>query len=186
MVNGHVYPEVDSLNSQSPFKQERVLFWNLGDKTFYDLSDTAGTGILDRRAARGAAFGDLDNDGSLEIVVNNINDTPSLLKNFGARQNWTLLQLVGTKSNRSGIGARVTITAGGVKQMDEVRSGGSFLSQNDLRLHFGIGKATLIEHAEVVWPDGRKESFAKLRANQVAVLEEGKGLAVTQKPKRSR
>lgn len=185
MVNGHVYPEVDSLNSNSPFKQERVLFWNLGDKTFYDLSDTAGAGILDRRASRGAAFGDLDNDGSIEIVVNNINDTPSLLKNSGERQNWTLLQLVGTKSNRSGIGARVTIFtggAGGAKQMDEVRSGGSFLSQNDLRLHFGLGKAVLIERAEVLWPSGRKETFVNLKANRVLVLEEGKGTLAGSKP----
>lgn len=177
MVNGHVYPEVDSLNSNSPFKQERVLFWNLRDKTFYDISESAGAGVLDRRASRGAAFGDLDNDGSVEVVVNNINDLPSLLKNSGERQNWTLLQLVGTKSNRSGIGARVTITADGAKQMDEVRSGGSFLSQNDLRLHFGLGKATLIERVDVVWPNGRREFFARLKANRVIMLEEGKGKA---------
>ncbi len=186
MVNGHVYPEVDSLHSNSPFKQERVLFWNLRDKTFYDLSDTAGTGILEQRASRGAAFGDLDNDGGIEIVVNNINDAPSLLKNSGARQNWALLQLVGTKSNRSGIGARVTLTARGAKQLDEIRSGGSFLSQNDLRLHFGLGKAALIERVEVVWPSGRKEVFVNLKANQVVVLEEGKGrLANAAKPKAS-
>lgn len=189
MVNGHVYPEVDALNSNSPFKQQRVLFWNLGDKTFYDLSDTAGAGILDRRASRGAAFGDLDNDGSLEIVVNNINDVPSLLKNSGEWQNWTLLKLVGTKSNRSGIGARVTITAGGVKQMDEVRSGGSFLSQNDLRLHFGLGKSTVIEQIEVIWPSGRKESFVNQKANRVLTLREGQGRqsavrVPTVKPKR--
>jgi len=186
LVNGHVYPEVDSLNNNSPFKQERVLFWNLGDKTFYDLSDTAGGGISDRHASRGAAFGDLDNDGSIEVVVNNINDTPSLLKNFGTRQNWTLLQLIGTKSNRSGIGARVTITAGGIRQMDEVRSGGSFLSQNDLRLHFGLGKATVIERAEVVWPSGRKEIFANLKANRAFVLEEGKGVTSDRKPAANR
>lgn len=182
MVNGHVYPEVDTLNSQSPFKQERVLFWNLRDKTFYDLSETAGSGILDRRSSRGAAFGDLDNDGSIEIVVNNINDVPSLLKNSGERQNWVLLRLVGTRSNRSAIGARVTITAGGARQMDEVRSGGSFISQNDLRLHFGLGKAPLIERAEVIWPGGRREVFTNLKANQVVVLEEGKGRAPINQP----
>jgi enediyne biosynthesis protein E4 len=179
MVNGHVYPEVDTLNSQSPFQQERVLFWNLRDKTFYDLSAQAGTGVLERRASRGAAFGDLDNDGGIEVVVNNLNDLPSLLKNSGARQNWALLQMIGTKSNRAGIGARVTITAGGVKQMDEVRSGGSYLSQNDLRLHFGLGKTALIERADVVWPSGRKEVFANLKANRILVLQEGKGRAVT-------
>ncbi len=140
--------------------------------------------MLDRRASRGAAFGDLNNDGRIEVVVNNINDLPSLLKNSGERQNWTLLQLVGTKSNPSGIGAHVTITAGGIKQMDEVRSGGSFLSQNDLRLHFGLGKATMIDHAEVAWPNGRREFFARLKANRVVVLEEGKGTTMAQTPKR--
>lgn len=175
MVNGHVYPEVDTLNSQSPFKQERVLFWNLGDKTFYDVSSDAGAGVLDRRASRGAAFGDLDNDGGIDVVINNLNDRPSLLKNMGDRRNWTLLQLVGTKSNRSAIGARVTISAGGVKQVDEVRSGGSFLSQNDLRLHFGLGRAAMIERIDVVWPSNRKESYFNLKANQVIGLEEGKG-----------
>ncbi|MGH9850365.1 MAG: CRTAC1 family protein, partial [Blastocatellia bacterium] len=182
MVNGHVYPEVDTLNSQSPFKQERVLFWNLRDKTFLDISEHSGAGLLDRHASRGAAFGDLDNDGGIEVVVNNINDLPSLLKNTGERQNWVLLQTVGTKSNRSGIGARVTIIAGGVRQIDEVRSGGSFLSQNDLRLHFGLGKVTLIERVEVLWPSGRKEVFASLKANRVVVLEEGKGAAMERKP----
>lgn len=187
MVNGHVYPEVDSLNGNSPFKQEQVLFWNLRDGTFYDLSRTAGPGILDRRSSRGAAFGDLDNDGSIEIVVNNINDVPSLLKNSGERQNWTLLHLVGTKSNRSGIGARVTVMAGGARQMDEVRSGGSFLSQNDLRLHFGLGRATVIERVEVIWPSGRRESFTNLKVNQVVTLREGQGRTVpgrTPTPKR--
>jgi hypothetical protein len=181
MVNGHVYPEVDTLNSQSPFKQERVLFWNLRDKTFLDITEHSGAGLLDRRASRGVAFGDLDNDGGLEAVVNNLNDLPSLLKNTGERQNWVLLQTVGTKSNRSGIGARVTIIAGGMRQIDEVRSGGSFLSQNDLRLHFGLGKVSLIERAEVLWPSGRKEVFASLKANRVVVLEEGKGAAMESK-----
>lgn len=179
MVNGHVYPEVDSLNGNSPFKQEQVLFWNLRDGTFYDISENAGAGILDRRASRGAAFGDLDNDGSLEVVVNNINDSPSLLKNSGERRNWTLLHLIGTKSNRSAIGARVTITSGGSRQMDEVRSGGSFLSQNDLRLHFGLGDATVIQRVEVIWPSGRKESFTNLKANRVVRLLEGQGRVST-------
>ncbi len=175
MVNGHVYPEVDSLQSNSPFKQERVLFWNLHDKTFYDLSDTAGTAILDRRASRGAAFGDLDNDGSIEVVVNNIGDTPSLLKNSGTQLNWTLLHLVGTKSNRSAIGARLTVTTGGIRQVDEVRSGGSFLSQNDLRLHFGLGKARQIDRVEIQWPSGRREYFVNLKVNTVLTLTEGAG-----------
>ena len=176
MVNGHVYPEVDSLNSQSPFRQERVLFWNLRDKTFYDLSESAGPGILDRRSSRGAAFGDLDNDGGLEIVINNLNDLPSLLKNVGERRNWIILNLVGTVSNRSAIGARVRIVVGGASQTDEVRSGGSFLSQNDFRLHFGLDSATRVDRVEVVWPNGKSESFPSSPANQVVTIIEGRGL----------
>lgn len=184
MVNGHVYPEVDKLNSQSPFKQERVLFWNLRDKTFLDISEQAGPGVLDRRASRGAAFGDLDNDGGVDVVVNNMNDLPSLLMNTGERRNRIMLQLSGAQSNRSGIGARVTVHAGGGKQMDEVRSGGSNLSQNDLRLHFGLGGAERIDRIEVTWPSGRSEVFAGLKANQVVALEEGKGAAADPKPSR--
>jgi len=173
MVNGHVYPEVGA-HSSSPYKQERLLFWNLRNGTFLDISAQAGSGILARRCSRGAAVGDLDNDGSLEIVVNNMNDTPSLLKNFGERKNWILIRTVGSKSNRNGIGARVIVVAGGLKQMDEVRSGASYLSQNDLRLHFGIGDATKVDRVEVLWPGGQKDVFENLKANQIIVLEEGK------------
>jgi hypothetical protein len=181
MVNGHVYPEVEALNANSPYKQERELFWNLRNGTFLDISSQAGQGIPDRRSSRGAAAGDLDNDGSLEIVINNMNDTPSLLKNFGERKNWIQIKTVGRQSNRNGIGARVTVVAGGLKQMDEVRSGGSYISQNDLRLHFGIGDAARVERIEVLWPSGRKEAFENLKANQIFVVEEGKGTPLAQK-----
>jgi hypothetical protein len=175
MVNGHVYPEVEAQGASSRYQQERLLFWNLRDGTFLDLSAHSGPGILDRRSSRGAAVGDLDNDGSLEIVVNNMNDTPSLLKNFGERKNWVLIKTIGRESNRNGIGARVTVVAGGLKQIDEVRSGGSYISQNDLRLHFGIGAAAKVARAEVLWPSGRKEVFENLKANQIVILEEGRG-----------
>jgi hypothetical protein len=181
MVNGHVYPEVETLSDNSPYKQERLLFWNLRNGTFLELSAKAGPGIVDRRASRGAAVGDLDNDGSLEIVIANMNDTPSVLKNFGERKNWILIKTVGKQSNRNGIGARVTVVAGGLKQTDEVRSGGSYVSHNDLRLHFGIGAAIKVERAEVLWPSGRKEVFENLKANQTVVLEEGKGSQLVQK-----
>ena len=181
MVNGHVYPEVDTQGSDSPYKQERLIHWNMRNGTFLDISADAGPGITGRHCSRGAALGDLDNDGSLEIVVSNMNETPSLLKNRGDKQNWILLKTMGKKSNRNGIGARVTIFAGGRQQMDEVRSGGSYISHNDLRLHFGIGDATKVERAEVVWPSGIKEFFVDLKANQVAVLQEGTGKPVPQK-----
>ena len=177
MANGHVYPEVDALSGKSPYKQERLLFWNLRNGTFADISSRAGAGIGDRRVSRGAAAGDLDNDGSLEVVVNNMNDTPSLLKNSGEKQNWIMFKLNGKQSNRSGIGARVKVVAGDLIQMDEVRSGGSYISQNDMRLHFGIGKARVVDRVEVLWPSGRNESFVNLKANQIAVLEEGNGTA---------
>jgi enediyne biosynthesis protein E4 len=178
MANGHVYPEVDALAGKSPYKQERLLFWNLGNGTFADLSSQAGSGIAERRVSRGAAAGDLDNDGSLEIVVNNMNDTPSLLKNSGEKQNWIMFKLNGKQSNRSGIGARVRVVAGDLIQIDEVRSGGSYISQNDLRLHFGIGKARGVDRVEVIWPSGRNEAFGNLKANRIVILEEGNGTVI--------
>ena len=111
-----------------------------------------------------------------------MNDTPGLLKNSGEKQNWIMLKAVGKQSNRSGIGARVTVVAGEIKQMDEVRSGSSYISHNDLRLHFGIDKATRVDRVEVLWPSERKEVFANLKANQIAVLEEGKGTVMARKP----
>src|SRR5262247_3843115 len=180
MANSHVYPEVEAQHANSPYKQQRLLFWNLRNGTFLDLSSRAGAGIADRRSSRGSALGDLDNDGSLEIVVNNMNDTPSLLKNYGERKNWILIKLIGKKSNRSGIGARVTVVTGKMKQMNETRSGDSYISQNDLRLHFGIGDATRVERVEILWPSGRKESFENLKANQIVTLEEGRGTPMAQ------
>jgi hypothetical protein len=178
MVNGHVYPDVDAYSLESPYKQERVLQWNLRNGTFLDISSQAGPGIEERRCSRGAAVGDLDNDGSLEIVINNMNDTPNLLKNLGERKNWILIRTVGRQSNRDGIGARVTVLTGNLKQMDEVRSGGSYISQSDLRLHFGIGDAEKVDRAEVFWPSGKKEAFPNLKANEIVVLEEGKGISL--------
>ena len=186
MVNGHVYPEVEAHNANSPYKQERLLFWNLRNGAFLDISSQAGSGITDRRSSRGSAAGDLDNDGSLEIVVNNMNDTPSLLKNYGEKKNWIMIKTVGKKSNRSGIGARVTVVTGKLKQMNEARSGDSYVSQNDPRLHFGIGDAARVERVEILWPSGRKEAFENLKANQIVTLEEGKGSLLTQETGRGK
>ena len=178
IVNGHVYPEVEGHGFDCSYKQPKLLYWNLRNGTFHDISGSAGPGIVERRNSRGAAVGDLDNDGSLEVVVNNMNDAPSVLKNSGERGNWIILQMLGRQSNRSGIGARVTLVAENRKQLDEVRSGGSYISQNDLRLHFGIGSGVSVERIEVAWPSGRKEAFLDLKANQVVVLEEGKGQGI--------
>lgn len=178
IVNGHVYPEVEGRGLDCSYLQEKLVYWNLRNGTFYDISGSAGPGIGERRNSRGAAVGDLDNDGSLEIVVNNMNDAPSLLKNSGERKNWIILQMAGRQSNRSGIGARVTVATENRKQVDEVRSGGSYISQNDLRLHFGIGDAAKVDRIEVAWPSDRKEVFLDVKANQVVVLEEGKGQSI--------
>ncbi|HEU5091812.1 MAG TPA: CRTAC1 family protein, partial [Nitrospira sp.] len=178
MGNGHVYPEVDARKLSVPYRQERLLYWNQRNGTFVDVSAQAGPGILSRWSSRGVAIGDLDNDGSLEIVVNNMHDTPSLLKNYGEKTNWLMVQTIGRRSNRNGIGARVTVQAGGLKQVDEVRSGGSYVSQSDLRLHFGLGDALRAEQIEVEWPSGLKEAFQNLNANQLVVLEEGKGTKI--------
>lgn len=180
-ANGHVYPEVVAQLPGSSYKQAKLLYWNLGDGTFRDVSAQAGAGIRAPRAGRGAAFGDLDNDGRLEIVVNNMNETPSLLVNGGVCGNSVLVQTVGKKSNRNGIGARVQILAGGLKQMNEVRSGSSYLSHNDFRLHFGVGKAQRLDRLEVQWPGGRVDSVSDVGVNSIITVEEGKGI-VGQKP----
>jgi hypothetical protein len=175
MANGHTYPEVEQHKLERSYRQGRQIYYNARNGTFQNLSSEAGSGISDRRTSRGAALGDLVKDGSLEIVINNMNDTPSLLKNLGEKKNWILVKLIGTKSNRNGIGARVALFAENRRQIDEVRSGGSYLSQNDFRLHFGIGDAAKVDRVDVSWPSGVRELFQDLKANQIAVLKEGKG-----------
>ena len=173
LVNGHVFPEVDRLKIDIHYKDRAILYRNSGNGTFSDISERGGAGILERHASRGAAFGDYDNDGLVEVLVNNQNEPPSLLKN-GRKPagNWVILKLEGTKSNRSAIGARVRLTAGGRTQTDEVRSGGSYLSQNDFRLHFGLGAATKIEEVQILWPSGIRQIVRNLEAGRVITLRE--------------
>jgi hypothetical protein len=152
-----------------------LLYWNRGDKQFYDLSPQAGPGIADVHASRGLAVGDLDNDGNEEIVIVNMGEAPTLLKNTGPPLGHSLLIRALTSTNRDAIGARVTLRAGGQAQMDEVRSGGSYMSQSDFRLHFGIGKANSAD-VSVRWPDGKVDSFSALAAGQVVTIQQGKGI----------
>jgi hypothetical protein len=127
-------------------------------------------------SARGCAFGDYDNDGCIDVVVNPINGMPQLLHCTSRTGNhWITIKLVGTKSNRSAIGARVKCIAAGHQQIDEVRSGGSFYSQNDLRLHFGVGKATRIEKLEIRWPSGTFETMTAIPVDRVIKIVEGSG-----------
>ena len=175
IVNSHVYPSIDQLESASTYRQRKLVYWNIRNGAFIDVSDTSGPGVAIPSSARGAAFGDLDNNGSLEVVVNNLDATPNLLVNRASSGNWLLLKLVGQESNRSGIGAAVTVSAGGSTQIDEVRSGGSYISQNDQRLHFGLGDLTDAESVQVSWPSGLVENFGPLAAPGIFTLQEGAG-----------
>jgi hypothetical protein len=173
MVNGHVYPQAEQ-RTDIRFKQQRLLYWNVGGK-FIDVSRRAGAAIGESRSSRGSAAGDLDNDGSLEIVVSNIGDPPSLLKNVGPRQHWLLIDLVGTKAARDAVGARIAIVVAGRRLSGELQSGNSYLSHNDRRLHFGLGGASRYDRIEVQWLGGAREVFPGGEGNRVVVLKEGTG-----------
>ena len=173
LVNGHVFPEVDGLHIDIHYKDRPILYQNLGNGKFQDISEHAGPGLLEKHSSRGAAFGDFDNDGAVEIAVNNQNDPPSLLKQaVNPPGHWILLKLEGTRSNRSAIGARVKLVAAGHAQTGEVRSGGSYLSQNDLRLHFGLGAARRVERIEILWPSGRKQTLKDEACDRVLTIQE--------------
>ena len=173
LVNGHVFPEVERLNIDVHYQDRAILYRNNGGGKFTDISESSGPGIVERHSARGAAFGDLDNDGAVEVIVNNQNETPTLLKqSLKPAGNWIILKLTGTKSNRSAIGARVRVITGQHVQTDEVRSGGSYLSQNDLRLHFGIGKAAKVDRIEIDWPGGKHQIERPLQVNRVIEVME--------------
>lgn len=177
IANGHVYSQIAAKNLHLTYTQPRTLYRNLRNGRFQDVSATSGSGISARAAGRGCAFGDLDNDGDVDIVVNDLDAAPSLLRNDGGNQrNWVKVKCVGTRSNRSAIGARVSIRAGGRTQIDEVMSGSGYYSHNDFRLHFGLGDASAVEQIEIRWPAGEKELIENLPVNHLIVIEEGKGV----------
>ena len=176
VANGHVYPEVDAAQLGATFKEPRFLYWNQGDGKFKDLSKVSGPGLADPLSGRGLAIADLFNDGRIEAVVNNLSDRPLLLVNEAKNANhWLGLRLVGTFSNRSAIGARVTVRGANRNWVDEVRSGSSYSSSNDLRLHFGLGATTVLQGIEVRWPNGTREQFAVAGVDRILELTEGKG-----------
>ena len=181
MANGHVYPEVDSNGLSSTFRERKVLYWNQHNGKFKDISLDAGPGMTAPFNSHGVAAADFDNDGALEILVNNSHDVPSLLKNYGEHGNWISLKLVGTKSNCDAIGARVTVNSGGHQQVQEVRSGGSYISQSDFRLHFGLGKSTEAESVEVRWPSGVRQVFHDVDADKFYQIQEGSGQLALQR-----
>ncbi len=183
-VNGHVYPQVDAYNFGETFKNPRLVYRNLGNGHFQDVSSQMGPGISEHFSSRGAAFGDYDNDGCMDVLVLNMNDLPSLLRNIGGnKQNWIKIKLVGTKCNRTAIGARARVTTGKHIQMDEVQSGTSVMSQSDLRLHFGLGMVKTVDAIEVKWPTTQKiERFEQIKANQILTIREGAGIVASFKP----
>jgi enediyne biosynthesis protein E4 len=183
ICNGHVYPEVEQLKTEAGYAQHKLLYRNMRNGRFEEVTEQAGPGITAAVAARGCAFGDFDNDGDLDMVVNVVNGLPQLLRcDSSSGNNWIKVKLIGTKSNRSGIGARVTCTAKfpgeskAHRQIDEVRSGGGYFSQSDLRVHFGLGKAEKVDVLEIRWPSGQVDILKDVGVNLSLTVKEGVGL----------
>jgi enediyne biosynthesis protein E4 len=175
--NGHVYPQVDAIPNSPGYKEPMQLFRNNHDGTFEDISKASGVFDVPPESRRGAAFGDVYNDGNMGILVLNIGEPPSLLINKARDSNHRVaFHLIGTKSNRAAIGARVTINAAGVAQFNEVRSGASYLSQNDLRLHFGLAATDKMDTVQVSWPSGQTETLRDVAADFIYTITEGKGI----------
>ena len=182
VTNGHVYPEVDSARLGATFREPRFLYYNLGSARgsgpvkFKDLSKTSGPGLTEPLSGRGLAIADLFNDGRLEAVINNLSDRPMLLVNLAPNTNhWLGIHLIGTVSNRDAIGAHVTLHADSRRWVDELRSGSSYSSSSDLRLHFGLGKVTSLTSVDVRWPNGRTETFPTPSVDRIVELTEGTG-----------
>jgi hypothetical protein len=177
-VNGHVYPQMDNASASTTYTQRILLFHNERNGTFAEVAASCGDALMLRRVSRGAAFGDIDNDGDVDVVINNLDGAPVVLRNDGGNSNnWINIKTVGSKKNRDALGALVKVTADNLVQLREVYSGGSYISQNDTRLHFGLGKKNRIDSIEIRWPSGGKtEVFRDVAVNQFLVIEEGKGI----------
>jgi hypothetical protein len=176
IANGHVYPEVDGKALGTSYREPKVAYYNLRDGTFADITAEAGSALSESHSGRGMALGDLFNDGHQEALVSNMNEPPSLYYNTAPIENWISLQLIGVKSNRAALGAVVTLERGSDKHEKEVRSGDGYISQSDLRLHFGLGKSTRAEKIVIRWPSGLVETLSDLSANQYYVVREGGGV----------
>lgn len=171
VANGHVYPQLEH------YRQRKLLHKNNRDGTFLDVSAQSGAPLTEQRASRGVAFGDLDNDGDVDLVINDLDGSPQLLRNDGGNlNNSVIIKTIGVKSNRDGIGARVRVVSGDLTQMDEVRSGASYISQSDLRLHFGLEKRTKIDLIEIRWPSGAIDKITNAGVNKILTVKEGQGI----------
>lgn len=181
VATGSVYPEVEKKNPAYPFRTPRLVFRNLGDGRFEELIEEAGPGISDPHPSRGCAFGDFDNDGDVDVLVWNMNEPPSLLRNdVTGGGHWLKVQLIGVKSNRSAIGSRVTTRYGSRQQAQEVTAQSSFYSVNDKRLHFGLGAET-VAHLTIRWTNGQTEIVPNVAADQIVLIREGSGIIQKQK-----
>lgn len=182
-VNGHVYPQMENASVGTTYRQRMLLFHNEHDGKFSEVAAESGAALMTPRASRGVAFGDLDNDGYIDVVVNNLDGKPTILMNDGAsHNNWITIKLVGSGKNRDAIGARVKVVSGDLVQWDEVHAGSSYLSSNDPRLHYGLAKNTKVGLIEIHWPDGKLETVVNVPANNFLTIEEGKGLTRTTPP----
>ena len=183
LATGHVYPQIDALHLPTKFREPKLLFLNNRDGTFTNVSRRVGAALQIPQVSRGVAFGDLFNDGKIEAVVENLVGQPMILRPVGGpRNHWIGFQLEGVKSNRLALNARLRATAGNLVQLGEIRSGGSYLSQNDLRLHFGLGSHDSLDRAEILWPDGTKETLTHLAVDRFYTIREGHGVVAVQLP----
>jgi hypothetical protein len=176
-VNGHVYPQMENASVGTTYRQRILLFHNQHDGTFSEVAAESGDALMTPRVSRGVAFGDIDNDGYIDVVINNLDGKPTILKNDGgSHNNWITIKAVGHGMNRDAIGARAKVVSGDLTQWDEVHAGGSYLSSSDLRLHYGLGKRTQVDLIEIHWPDGKVETVRGIPANNFLTIEEGKGV----------
>ncbi len=177
VANGHVYPQVDKANLDAGYRQRKSLHRNNRNGTFTEVAAQSGDTLMEKRVSRGVAFGDIDNDGDVDLIINDLDGAPSVLRNDGGNaNNSVLIKTIGDKSNRDGIGARVKVVSGDLTQIDEVRSGASYISNNDLRLHFGIEKRTKIDLIEIRWPSGAVDKLEGVGVNRLLIVKEGKGI----------
>jgi hypothetical protein len=183
LVDGHVYPQIDGVHGSSRFLEPKLLFLNQRNGAFKNISRQVGSAIQVPQVSRGMAVGDLFNDGRMEAVVENLAGGPMILRPEGGPQNhWVSFQLEGVKCNRLALNARVRATAGDLVQLGELLSGGSYLSQNDLRIHFGLASHKQVTKAEVLWPDGTVETLTNLAADRFYLVREGVGIVSSTPP----
>ncbi len=187
VVNGHVYPQMDNVQTRSKYMQRMLLFHNNGNGTFSEVAAESGETLMIPRSSRGAAFGDIDNDGNIDVVVENMDGKPTILYNQGGTGNhWITIKAAGIGKNPDALGARVKVVSGDLTQWDEVRAGGSYISTSDLRLHYGLGRRERVDLIEVHWPDGKVETVKDVPADNFLTIQYGKGLVKTTPPRKKK